>query len=1329
MTEVGPADHANLLSAKRDELSSIVRSRKRKLRELYAIATVEDAIPSFDFCDPDAPPTTPAEQKFLDDTDLSRGRTFDDSLLPPYRSIPLDAVRQRIANAKLRSNKPVRDATYKHTVENGHVTPVPSATTGLQHLGIDLPLTNGIPRQYATSQGTRTSPQPLKGHAAQTDARPVEAIVGDDGVQTPARKGSVGLAPVDVQQHSVVNGALLGSENTKQGLAADQATTSPADVGSSGTPTNPEHDPRDLSPGRPNGILTELKTDEAVHDGQPSQADPSRYADALSSPGSTVQSTLTTTIHDGSADTSPDHEGPQYPGKGEDGINEKLENDRAVGHGDREDAVGSAAEAPAEPKSPAAPAVSGVEAQLLQESAAAQLSQAQVPVDPSGAQASTEGTSQPSEGSRDNVMAPTNDAVVEKEDVDMVGEEPEATTKPSDTNIPTPDNDVQGVSEPMDIDGEQVTTATEDGPKTPTQSFSSTLPKASAQETSALVTPATRDKPLAERPNPTVIVTDDTQNPPQQDPATGPTPLATSSPSKSPLPLLEHRAEETDASRALSAPQLKLLANKARDRRRRSVPTVIFGKQAKKPRVSDDSALVVSRQQPGHIPTDDYFTPLFIEGFTRQSLWMKPIEKLLNQAHKTLSTSDQYVSILDHQACKILRRVYHLQQHDKWSLRQPVRCPEPVRPPSHWDVLLQEMKWMRTDFREEHKWKRAIARNMAVACAEWVQSSPTERLALQVNAVVPPKPQASTSKVSANTIDPSVLVDSPPELVHSDSPLEDSGIDHDEEPLEGLIEAIAPATIFALQDDEVVFSLQPSKTADELLANLPLYGSPLAVPKFNFSGAEYDPDARWRRPALPLSKYVEGEMVLASQPPPRKRSRFRHRTDSEDEDDEVIFGAKPDDGSQAQPATIDVALFNPEMRQTRERLHASHQFRPPTEHIMPPQSFYECRIASQWTQAEDDQLRSLVREYSYNWSLISTIVSPRTLFPSGAERRTPWECFERWVHLEGLPSDFGKSPYFKVYQGRIDAAQKVIVEHNQKAQQVAPNGTVTPVPRKRPTTTVRVERRRNQKHLALIDAMRKQAKKRESNAHKALQAANLRKNNEAQAPAARPQAANKTPRDYSLMRWERDQQLAERMAQYARRTELQKRASRVQQVPHAGQVPATPGGVPNPQAAAAAAAAAQLAAANALNAAARANIPAQLGLPGQARPAARLPMQTPAGASPAAAQAAQVAQVAQLAGGGLVPPHPMASLPQAHLQAAMQAQQHRLPVGTPQPDIGNLVLQARRIQDQQRAAVQQLQQQQQQQQQQHAQQLQQQHQPQQVVQQLQHQQGIQQPQQ
>jgi len=50
--------------------SSIVQTRKRKLRELYAVATDENALPNHDFSDPDAPPTRPDEAKFLNDCDI-----------------------------------------------------------------------------------------------------------------------------------------------------------------------------------------------------------------------------------------------------------------------------------------------------------------------------------------------------------------------------------------------------------------------------------------------------------------------------------------------------------------------------------------------------------------------------------------------------------------------------------------------------------------------------------------------------------------------------------------------------------------------------------------------------------------------------------------------------------------------------------------------------------------------------------------------------------------------------------------------------------------------------------------------------------------------------------------------------------------------------------------------------------------------------------------------------------------------------------------------------------------------------------------------------------
>ncbi len=50
--------------------SAIATSRKRKLRILYAVATVADGIPNLTLASTDAPPATPAEIQFLQTSDI-----------------------------------------------------------------------------------------------------------------------------------------------------------------------------------------------------------------------------------------------------------------------------------------------------------------------------------------------------------------------------------------------------------------------------------------------------------------------------------------------------------------------------------------------------------------------------------------------------------------------------------------------------------------------------------------------------------------------------------------------------------------------------------------------------------------------------------------------------------------------------------------------------------------------------------------------------------------------------------------------------------------------------------------------------------------------------------------------------------------------------------------------------------------------------------------------------------------------------------------------------------------------------------------------------------
>jgi chromatin modification-related protein VID21 len=1044
-----------------------------------------------------------------------------------------------------------------------------------------------------------------------------------------------------------------------------------------------------------------------------------RVPDALSSPGSTAQSATTPAVHDdASTDTSPEHEGPQFvePAEEEKQTGDEVDEggnkkeDEKETNGDvratlSEDLQNRVLEAPPD----------SAEAQLLQESirssaaaeAAATATAASTSLETKPVTSAPVSEDVDMSGTDDVIAKPTtpdaNEQVKEnstqaKSDIDIARvkaietsdevsgskEIPDSQEEPSeqmDVDVHEPEATVQTQSQSQDVKSNGSIEATEKEPSTPTPI---PIPDVATEPAESVIK---ETPPIAERA--VTRVSSGAMRPKSVSEIVGATPRQT--------PTLEHTSTNKGLDNQLTpltstpkSPSLRHRHISAHQRQRsRSQPsTVVFGKQPKK---ADERSIVASQRDP-IIPTEDYYTPLFVQGFAGSSSWMQPIEKILYTANKTVTTPDANLAIQDHQACKVLRRVYHLQQHDKWSLRQPKRCPEPTRPPSHWDVMLQEMKWMRTDFREERKWKRAVAKNLAYACAEWHESTPEERKLMQVSAVIPPKTQPAPDVPMADVEGENQLT---PDLISSGDV---ESIDNLDDLTEDFPETIAPSAIFSLQDDDVIFGLRRTAAADQLLEELPMFGKPLQVPKFDLTGPEWDPDAHWRRPALPLSKYVEGHMKLVSDGPPRKRSRYDYQNeDSDDEGEAGFVSSDPSPSLPLPPATDEVALFNPEMKHIRDRLYVGHQFRPPSEYPMPSQSFFECRSPSQWTINEDDELRSLVREYSYNWSLIASMLAPKSRFTSGAERRSPWECFERWISLEGLPADMSKTQYFKAYTGRITAAQNIIAQQNQLvAQQINPaNGAVTPGRRRPPSTPVRVERRRNQKHLTLLDAMRKLAKKRETAAqkqqHTASQNAANKKVNE---PAS--QRTNKTPREYSILRHERDQALAEKMAQYASRQEAQRRVSTTHQnittkltssqaalqarAQGQAQMAGTPGAAQvgqNPAQAAAAAAAA-VAAANGMNGVGRLNVPNQLAVAaaaaGQARP--RMPMQSPA--------ANGMGGVPSQMAGGLVPPNQMTSAQQAQLQA-MQGQHNRMPMPNPQPDV-NLMMRAQRISEQQRLA-------------------------------------------
>ncbi|KAJ5176225.1 Chromatin modification-related protein eaf1 [Penicillium canariense] len=622
-----------------------------------------------------------------------------------------------------------------------------------------------------------------------------------------------------------------------------------------------------------------------------------------------------------------------------------------------------------------------------------------------------------------------------------------------------------------------------------------------------------------------------------------------------------------DKSHATGEPQtpdslarMRFKDRKDREKERTRASTVVFPRQPSSLQEKPDSMDLVVRDSGDAVAKlneeQDYLFTLFLNRAYAPPRGTN-LSTLLASAHKTVSTSNHLLEYQEQMDCRTLRRIYALQNANRWPLRQLKRSAEPPRTFSHMDVLLDHMKWMRTDFREERKWKLAAAKSCADWCAEYVNSDEEHRSLLRVNAKIPaPKSAAQdASKVgvaspSEDTGDEAFAASHPtPDLVPSAE--EESVSDgFNEEPRHNLHDTVAPAAIFSLGLDEFNFSIDMTPSAEKLLDELPLYEPVRFVHETRMPAFKDLPDFAWKQELLPVSKFASAKITFReADERPRKRTRYDY---SQYADSEHRIAEIP-------PEQINVALFRPENKPIRDRIHPGHSFRPPTEHPMPSVGFFESRQSSQWTLSEDDELRRLVKEYSYNWSLISSCLTSPSLFTSGAERRTPWECFERWVGLEGLPADMSKTQYFRAYHQRLETAQRTVLAQQQAAQQqqqqAANNGQAQQPVRRRTTQPLRVDRRRSSRHLALLDAMRKLAKKRETILQKQQHAshlASLRKANEAN----QPKPPISSPAEFSRLKHEREMKLQERQEQYRQQMIAQQRASLVAQ--RGGQLPNQP---------------------------------------------------------------------------------------------------------------------------------------------------------------------------
>ncbi|KAK3677615.1 RNA polymerase II transcription elongation factor SpEAF [Recurvomyces mirabilis] len=504
----------------------------------------------------------------------------------------------------------------------------------------------------------------------------------------------------------------------------------------------------------------------------------------------------------------------------------------------------------------------------------------------------------------------------------------------------------------------------------------------------------------------------------------------------------------------------------------------------------------------------DYLEPLFrIQAHDSPNSQTKPLPELVKSAQKYLSTEDQFTTLHERMDYRILRRIYQLQNANKWSLRQMEKTTEPDTMPTHMDHLTAEMKWMRKDFKAERKMKKSVCAWLAKSCSEWLSASAEARRNMQV------KVRPAKHVREEPTID--VVPD-----------LDNSGESAPEDDLPPVSQVGLPRNLVVAPELKgLVCGLHKTGKLGKALQGLP-------VVSFKPESCNFNPTS-----INEVSKLVAGKLLPAAAGPLRKRSRYDYADDAEVIDDEPDSKRQRPDRDLA-PEDQEAALFHPENKPIRDRLHANNAFRPPSEFVMPATSFYEFRNGSQWIWEDDQKLRKLAKEYTFNWSLIADEMTLPTRYKSSAERRTPWECFERWVELETLPAEMRKTMYFKTWFQRLEQSQQAADRRYQASvaaiQAQAQSGQQVHVPQRRRTIPTRVEKRKSTRYLWLVDAMRKLAKKRENNAYKQA---------EAQRAAAQRKSANEgntqprngprlTPQEFSQKRQERDMQIAEAQRQH-----------------------------------------------------------------------------------------------------------------------------------------------------------------------------------------------------
>ncbi|KAI9351571.1 hypothetical protein DFJ73DRAFT_372658 [Zopfochytrium polystomum] len=363
------------------------------------------------------------------------------------------------------------------------------------------------------------------------------------------------------------------------------------------------------------------------------------------------------------------------------------------------------------------------------------------------------------------------------------------------------------------------------------------------------------------------------------------------------------------------------------------------------------------------------------------------LSELLSAGNKVVMTKDWQLAREEAKQVKMIKRIEEMKANNVWSFRQLKRQPEPRIAPSRHDFMMEEMRLMREDFRQERKWKMAQAYTLAGWVLEWHNAENKASLCVtRLRKALP----ATRNETEALSDEKAKLEDSEWSLDHiirdealqpanDGSQLETAEVPH-EEAMKREVEVLSARTAIDLDVDfqSSVYFYEDSDSG--------LFGSASSI--YGVYGLPSVSEAEAERPTeyfdqvVPVSKFMANRWFSPGAFG-NSKADYEGPVENEGVRTDVISRKQSIFGGDGESNVMD-------------------------DEIPPPQSATPVQDSisrSPWSIDEDDALLMLGTESSHNWGLISESLSAMHLGPG--EKRGEWECYNRYKTLVALRGDKG----------------------------------------------------------------------------------------------------------------------------------------------------------------------------------------------------------------------------------------------------------------------------------------------------------------------------------